>query len=205
MPSMSAGNRVIGVGMEYVNVLDEGQDLVEAAKSLAPPSFRDAEIAAVVEALAKKRSVLLIGPPGVGKTSVLQGVAHRFGDEDGMRLRRFTTAQILSGTRYIGDWQSKLTRLMVEAEQQNAVLNIVDVWNLSTVGATVQSNQNLLDAMLPWLSQGRLRLISEATVEQLQDMHRAARLLTLCEIIRVDELSGEQRREIVARAAAQQQ
>jgi len=34
---MSAGNRVIGVGMEYVNVLDEGQDLVEAAKNLARP------------------------------------------------------------------------------------------------------------------------------------------------------------------------
>src|SRR4051812_27706428 len=93
MPSMSAGNRVIGVSMEYVNVLDEGQDLVEAAKNLAPPSFRDAEIAAVVEALAKRRLVLLIGPPGVGKTSVLHGVAHRFGDEEGMRLRRFTTAQ----------------------------------------------------------------------------------------------------------------
>jgi ATP-dependent Clp protease ATP-binding subunit ClpC len=202
---MSARHQVISAGMDYVNVLDEGQDLVEAARSLPPPAFRDAEIAAAVEALAKGRSVLLVGPRGVGKSTVLQGVARRLGEEDGARLRRFTTAQILSGTRYIGDWQSKLTRLMTEAEQQNAVLNIVDIWNLSTVGTTVQSSQNLLDAMMPWLTQGRLRLISEASLEQLEGMHRAAKLVALCEIVRVEDLSGEQRREIVARAAAREQ
>jgi ATP-dependent Clp protease ATP-binding subunit ClpA len=189
--------------MEYTNTLDEGQDLVEAVASLRPTWFRDGEIQAAVDALSKNRSVLLVGPPGVGKTAVLQGVARRFADKPSMPLRRFTTAQILSGTRYIGEWQSKLIRLMTESEQSNAVLNIVDVWNLSSVGATAQSNQNLLDAMRPRLSDGRLRLISEATADQLQDMHHAPKFVTLFEIIRIEPLSGEQMREIVEREAAQ--
>src|SRR6266478_5094941 len=193
----------VGVCMEYTNILEEGRDLAEAAGGLPPTYFRDDQIRAAIDALSKNRSVLLVGPPGVGKTAVLQGVARRFADEPSMRFRRFTTAQILSGTRYIGEWQSKLTRLMTESEESNAVLNIVDVWNLSTVGAHAQSNQNLLDAMRPRLSDGRLRLISEATADQLQDMHHAPQFVTLFEVIRIEPLSGEQMREIVEREATQ--
>src|SRR3979490_3279923 len=116
--------------MEFTNILEEGQDLVEAVRSLRPTYFRDGEIQAAVDALSHNRSVLLVGPPGVGKTAVLQGIARRLAEAQGVKIRRFTTAQILSGTRYIGEWQSKLTQLMTETEQSNAVLNIVDVRNL---------------------------------------------------------------------------
>ena len=163
--------------MEYINVLDEGQDLVEAVKALRPTFFREREIQAAVAALSENRSVLLVGPAGVGKTSVLHGVVSHLGNEGSLKFRRFTTAQIMSGTRYLGDWQSKLTRLMTDAEQSNAILNVTDVWNLSTVGATIQSNQNILDAMRPRISDGRLRLISEATADQLQDMYRAPKFM----------------------------
>ena len=55
--------------VEYNNILEEGQDLVEAVKNLRPPYFRDREIQAVVDALAaKRRPILLLGPAGVGKT-----------------------------------------------------------------------------------------------------------------------------------------
>ena len=48
--------------MEYINVLDEGQDLVEAVKALRPTFFREREIQAAVAALSENRSVLLVGP-----------------------------------------------------------------------------------------------------------------------------------------------
>jgi ATP-dependent Clp protease ATP-binding subunit ClpC len=191
--------------MEYTNVLEEGQDLAHAATGLPPTYFRDSEIQAAADALSHNRSVLLVGPPGVGKTAVLQGIARRLAEAQGLKIRRFTTAQILSGTRYIGEWQSKLTQLMTESEQSNAVLNIVDVRNLATVGSTIQSSQNLLDAMRPRLSDGRLRLISEATADQLQDMQRAPQFVKLFEIIQIEPLSPDQLREIVDHEAARHQ
>src|SRR5262245_49945286 len=102
--------------MEYLNVLEEGQDLFAAAAGARPAHFRDAEVQAVIDALARNRPILLVGPPGVGKTAVLAEVARRLGETmDGGGLRRFTTTQILSGTRYLGEWQSKVTRLMGDA------------------------------------------------------------------------------------------
>jgi ATP-dependent Clp protease ATP-binding subunit ClpC len=187
--------------MDYLYVLQEGQDLVEAAKGLRPQYFREREIETVFAALSNNRSVLLVGPPGVGKTAVLNGVADRLGNETTIGLRRLTTAQMISGTRYLGEWQSKLTHLLADAEQSNVVLNIVDIWNLPTTGLTVQNTENFLDAMRPRLAEGRLRLISEATTDQLQEMYRVAKFVSLFEIIRIEPLTGEQMREIVAREA----
>ena len=188
--------------MEYGSVLDEGQDLVEAAQRVRAPSFRDAEIRAAIDALCDNKSVLLVGPVGVGKTAVLHGIAQQLGDEMNAGIRRLATAQIMSGTRYLGEWESKLTRLMNECEQSNIVLNVVDVWNLPTVGTTSQSKANLLDAMRPRLSDGRLRLISEATADQTLEMYRFPKFVSAFEIIRVEPLSTQQMHAIVEGEAA---
>src|SRR5262245_59965656 len=185
----------------YLNVLDEGQDLVAAAASARETHFREAEVQAVIDALARKRPILLVGPAGVGKTAVLSAVARRLGETPDSGLRRYTTAQILSGTRYLCEWQSKLTQLMNDAEQQNVILNIVDVWNLPTVGTSSTNKENLLDAMRTRLTDGRLRLISEATAEQFQEMHRVPKFASLFEVIRIEPLSDDLLRQIVAREA----
>src|SRR5262245_3278265 len=182
--------------MDSFNILHEGQDLAEAAQRTRPPSFRDDEIKAALDALSANKSVLLVGPLGVGKSAVLNGIAQRLGGEPGTGVRRFTTAQMMSGTRYLGEWESKLTQLITECEQSNVVLNVVDIWNLPTVGTTAQSKANLLDAMQPRLADGRLRLISEVTAEQLQEMHRFAKLLPHFEIVRIEPRSAEQMRTI---------
>jgi ATP-dependent Clp protease ATP-binding subunit ClpC len=188
--------------MDYDKTLQEGEDVVEAARNRQPVAFRDPEIEAALAALARRRSLLLVGPPGVGKSAVIDGIARRLEGEMGAGIRRIGTTQILSGTRYIGDWQTKLTQLMIEAERSNTILNIVDVWNLPTVGQTSQSKNNLLDAMRPWLTSGRLRLLGETTNEQLQELTHFPNFVSLFEIVRVDPLSDRQIHEIVDLEAA---
>jgi ATP-dependent Clp protease ATP-binding subunit ClpC len=189
----------------YTDILQEGEDVSASARAAGPVWFRDQEIDAATAAVLGRRSVLLVGPPGTGKSAVLHGIAARLDQlmQNGVMIgmRRFTTTQILSGTRYIGDWQTKLTQLMVEAELSNAVLNVVDVWNLASVGMTVQSENNLLDAMRPRIADGRLCLISEVTPEQLQQMSYRTNFVPLFEIVRIEPLSDQQRREILDREA----
>jgi len=182
---------------DYANVLQEGQDLVEVARAVPSDDFREREVEAVLDALLQKRSVLLVGPPGVGKTTVLRGVVRRLADEGGKGCRTFTTAQIMAGTRWIGDWQSKLTSLLNESAQANVILNVLDVWNLASVGMTSSSNQCFLDAMRPRLLNGSLQVISEVTADQLQEMHRVPKFASLFEIIRIEPLPPEQIRAIV--------
>src|SRR5215470_6052679 len=189
----------------YTDILQEGEDVSASARAAGPVWFRDQEIDAAAAAVLGRRSVLLVGLPGTGKSAVLNGIAARLDQlmQNGIviGMRRFTTTQILSGTRYIGDWQTKLTQLMTEAELSNTVLNVVDVWNLASVGMTVQSENNLLDAMRPRIADGRLCLISEVTPEQLQQMSYRTNFVPLFEIVRIEPLSDQQRREILDREA----
>jgi ATP-dependent Clp protease ATP-binding subunit ClpC len=187
---------------DYANVLLEGQDLVEAVSASRSVYFREHEVAAAVQMLLQKRSVLLVGPSGVGKTAVLRGVVRHLAANTGRGLRTFTTSQIMSGTRWIGEWQSKLTTLLDESAAANVILNIVDVWNLSTVGTTSSSKQCFLDAMRPRLTDGSLLVISEVTADQLQEMQRVPKFATLFEPIRIEPLSDHQVRMIVDSEAA---
>jgi ATP-dependent Clp protease ATP-binding subunit ClpC len=182
---------------DFADVLQEGQDLVEAASASRPEYFREREIAAVLDMIHRKRSVLLVGPSGVGRTAVLHGVVRRLSAETGRGIRSFTTSQIISGTRYIGEWETKLTSLLKEAAAANIVLNVLDVWNLSTVGTTSTSKECFLDTMRPQIADGTLQVISEVTPDQLQEMQRVPKFASLFEVIRIEPLSGQQIRRIV--------
>ena len=65
---------------------------------------------------------------------------------------------------------------MTDAEESNVILNVIDVWNLSTVGATVQSKSKHSGCDATADFDGRLRMISEATADQLQDMSRVSKI-----------------------------
>ncbi len=186
---------------DYANVLQEGQDLVAAATANRVEYFREREVQAVIDALTQRRSVLLVGPPGVGKSAVLRGVVRRLAIEAGRGFRTFTTSQIMSGTRWIGEWQSKLTRLLTDSEEGSIILNVVDVWNLPSAGSTSQNKECFLDAMRPRLADGRLVVVSEATADQLQEMHRAPKFVSLFDIVHIEPLSAQQICGIVAHEA----
>ncbi|MCP4916723.1 MAG: AAA domain-containing protein [Proteobacteria bacterium] len=160
----------------YANALDnDGRDLVDAARDndLPPVDFRDALVAQVVDLLDKKKSVLLVGPDGVGKTSVIHGVAARMASRGVGDLIELSCTAIMSGTKYLGEWQSKVTAIAKQASEFDTVLYISDVWNLPKTGRTAQNDNNLLDALKPSLTgAGTLTLLAEASPETLRLMER---------------------------------
>ena len=74
----------------------------------------------------------------------------------------------------------------------------MDIWNLPTAGASSPGRESFLDAMRPLLAEGRLQVTSEVTAAQLQDMHRIPKFVSLFEVIRIEPLSDQQIRSIIA-------
>jgi ATP-dependent Clp protease ATP-binding subunit ClpC len=178
--------------VSYANALEEGRDLVAAARDRELPAveFRDAEVARILEAFERKRSVLIVGPPGVGKTAVVHGLAAEMARTGNGAIRQFSTADMIAGTKYIGEWQTKLTTVASAAEASGTVLYFTDVWNLATVGKTSSDPSAFVDALRPRLESGKLRIIGEATTEVLRAMSRAPGFVNLFDQVDVGPLSA---------------
>ncbi|HZF53419.1 MAG TPA: AAA family ATPase [Polyangiaceae bacterium] len=169
----------------------DARDLVSAARAseLSPVYFRDAEVAAVLDQLDRDRSVLLVGPAGVGKTAVLHGVAKAMAAREVRdHLYEVSTALLLAGTRYIGEWQTKVLRVATAASELGAVLYITDIWNLPQVGRTSTNDNNMLDALRPFLESGRLIVAAEVTPETLRAMQRVPGFVRLFHPIEIHPL-----------------
>jgi len=179
------------------------RELVEAARAGAIPvvDFREREVERAMQVLAARRSVLLTGPEGVGKTAVVYGVAHALAAGQAGAIHELSTALIMSGTRYLGEWQTQIVKIAEAAEKGDAVLYITDVWNLPRVGRWSRSDENLLDALRPFLAGGRVRLIAEVSSSVLPLMQREAGFVGLFESIAVVPLDGAKVDSALLRAA----
>src|SRR5262249_40048846 len=144
----------------YEQAIQEGRDLAGDA-SKGPVLHREREITRVVESLERHRSVLLVGPPGVGKSAVARGVAEEFGRTERGKLLQFNVSQLLAGTYYVGEWQTKLESILGEALRQKAVLYFTDIWNLSGAGRSSSSNETAWDSIRPRIEAGNVTLLGE--------------------------------------------
>ena len=188
---------------DYDNALaEDGRDLVDAARDgeLPPVDFRDELVKQVAELLERKKSVLLVGPSGVGKTAVVHAVAQRMAKGGGDLVELSSTA-MMSGTKYLGEWQSKVTTIAKKAVDFQTVLYFSDAWNLPKTGRTAQSDNNLLDALRPHIQGKGLTLLAEATPETLRLMERHPGFVSLFTKVNVGPLAVESVRACLDRAA----
>ena len=86
---------------EFSDALHEGENLVVLSQrqELPPVGFREREVSMVIDHLDRKRSVLIVGANGVGKTAVVHGVAHAFAAREKSLVRKLSTAQMMTGTK----------------------------------------------------------------------------------------------------------
>lgn len=181
----------------------DGRNLVTAAEAglLAPVYFRDDEVRAVLDDLDGGHSVLLVGPAGVGKTSLVHAVARAMAARGVGCLVELSTTSLMAGTRYLGEWQTKVTAVARAAIDQQVVLYIPDVRSLNQVGRTAQSDSNLLEALRPHMRNG-LRILGEVTPEVLRAMGRVDGFASLFRKVNLRPLTDAQVDGCLARASA---
>ena len=198
-----------GSGRNKTPTLDEfGSNLTQMAaeSKLDPVVGRQKEIERVIQILGRrtKNNPVLIGEPGVGKTAIAEGLAQRIANKDIpdiLEEKRVVTLDIgllVAGTKYRGEFEERLKKIMDEIRQAgNVVLVIDEVHTLIGAGAA----EGAIDAaniLKPALARGELQCIGATTLDEYRKhIERDAALERRFQPVMVGEPSVEETIEIL--------
>ncbi len=203
---VSAGG---GQGRTKTPTLDEfGSNLTQMAAEgkLDPVVGRQKEIERVIQILGRrtKNNPVLIGEPGVGKTAIAEGLAQRISNNDIpdiLEEKRVVTLDIgllVAGTKYRGEFEERLKKIMDEIRQAaNVILVIDEVHTLIGAGAA----EGAIDAaniLKPALARGELQCIGATTLDEYRKhIERDAALERRFQPVMVGEPSVDETIEIL--------
>ncbi|HZZ81245.1 MAG TPA: AAA family ATPase, partial [Gemmataceae bacterium] len=157
------------------SVLSEvGVDLT--TEPLRPAYEMDSLIQRLIETLTgnEPRSVLLVGPSGVGKTAAVHEMVRRRA-VFGLGVTPFwatSGARLVAGMSGFGMWQERAANLWREASRLRAILHVGNLLELMEVGKSEHQSQGIASFLRPYLSRGDLLTIAECTPEQLPLIER---------------------------------
>ncbi len=153
-----------------------GTDLTEKARSgkLDPVIGRDAQIARVITILSRrtKSNPVLIGEPGVGKTAIVEGLAARIVAEDvpdsliSKRIIMLDLAGMIAGTKYRGEFEERLKKVMAELENDKNTIIFVDELHLIVGAGAAEGAMDAGNMLKPALARGKIQLIGATTTNE---------------------------------------
>jgi ATP-dependent Clp protease ATP-binding subunit ClpC len=185
-----------------------GINLTEAARlgKLDPVIGREKEIERVIQILSRrtKNNPALIGEPGVGKTAIAEGLAHRIVNGDvpetllNKRVLTLDIGSLVAGTKYRGEFEERLKKIIEELRSTNdAVLFIDELHTLVGAGAA----EGAIDAaniLKPPLARGELQCIGATTLDEYRKyIERDAALERRFQPVMVEEPTIEQSIDIL--------
>ena len=185
-----------------------GIDLTHAARNnkLDPVIGRSKEIQRVVQILSRrtKNNPVLIGPPGVGKTAVVEALAQRVmtGDvPDTLTNKRVVTLDmgaLVAGTKYRGEFEERLKKIIEEIKNSgNCVLFIDEMHTMVGAGAA-EGAVDAANILKPSLARGELQCIGATTLDDYRKyVERDPALERRFQPVQVPEPSVEETIEIL--------
>ena len=141
---------------------------------LDPVIGRDKEIHEVIKVLARrgKNNPVLIGEPGVGKTAVAEGLAQLILTEkapdflDGHLIMALDLGSILAGTKYRGEFEERLKRIVEEAQNDAAVILVIDEIHTLVGAGAAEGAVDAANILKPALARGKFRCIGATTIDE---------------------------------------
>ena len=153
-----------------------GTDLTARAKAgeLDPVIGRDEQEDRMVTILSRrtKNNPVLIGEPGVGKTAIVEGLAQRIASEDvpehllDKRIIQLDLAGMIAGTKYRGEFEERLKKVMSELQEQKNVIVFIDELHLLVGAGAAEGALDAANMLKPALARGEVRLIGATTLEE---------------------------------------
>ncbi|WP_193071542.1 ATP-dependent chaperone ClpB [Brevibacterium sp. FME37] len=183
LPELRGGKKVTSENPEdTMQSLEKfGVDLTATAREakLDPVIGRDKEIRRVIQVLSRrtKNNPVLIGEPGVGKTSVVEGLAQRIVAGDVPESLRNKTvisldlSAMVAGAKYRGEFEERFKAVLEEVKNADGqIITFID--ELHTVvgaGATGDSAMDAGNMLKPMLARGELRLVGATTLDEYRE------------------------------------
>lgn len=178
-----------------------GQDLTEAARQgrLAPFVGREGEVQMVIETLCRRitRNPVLVGPAGVGKTAIVEGLAYRIAAGTvpppliGARLFSVLPSALTAGASHYGELEKRMEALLEEARDPSVLLFIDEVHAIVGAGGRQGSN-DLATLLKPALARGEVACLAATTDDEYRRfIEQDPALERRFQPIRVNELGPE--------------
>ena len=158
-----------------------------AAGDIDPLIGRDLEVERCIQVLCRRRknNPLLVGDPGVGKTAIAEGLAHKIvlGEIpevlSGTTIYSLDMGALLAGTRYRGDFEERLKAVIKELEEHDdAVLFIDEIHTVIGAGATSGGAMDASNLRKPALQGGKLRCMGSTTYKEFRQHFEKDRALS---------------------------
>lgn len=172
------------------------------------PTMRAFELEAEVERLRamlggeSAHSVLLVGPPGCGKTTLVADLARRH-PYPGVEFRHASGASLVAGQSGFGQWQARIQALVRELAAGKAILHLGALTELMEVGRTRQGEQSMAGYLRGDIARGSIRVICECTPEQMAAIERdEPGLIAAFRVLELQPPDAERTRRILGREAA---
>ena len=161
----------------YQSLKKYGRDLNELVKAgkLDPVIGRDEEIRRVLQVLSRrtKNNPVLIGEPGVGKTAIVEGIAHRIvsGDmPENLKTTRIVSLDmgaLVAGAQFRGQFEERMKAVIKEVESSNGeIILFIDELHLLVGAGATQGAMDAANILKPALARGELHAIGATTFNE---------------------------------------
>jgi len=152
-------------------------DLVELARQgkVDPVIGRDTEIRRVIQVLSRRRknNPVLIGEPGVGKTAIVEGLAHRIVQGDvpqnlkDKRVMALDMGALVAGAKYRGEFEDRLKAVLREGgESEGRVILFIDELHTVVGAGAAEGAMDASNLLKPALARGELHCVGATTLDE---------------------------------------
>jgi ATP-dependent Clp protease ATP-binding subunit ClpC len=175
---MPRGSRVRPASYPVLTpTLDEfSRDLTALARmgKLDPVVGRKKELGRALRILARrtKNNPVLVGEPGVGKTAIVEGLAQLFASEQvpdalsGRRILSLDLGSVVAGTKYRGEFEERLKKIMREITQARNVILFIDEIHTVIGAGGAEGTIDASNMLKPGLSRGEIQCIGATTLAE---------------------------------------
>merc|ERR1719262_1738796 len=186
-----------------------GSDLTSQATDgkLDPVVGRKKEIERVIQILGRrtKNNPCLVGEPGVGKTAVTEGLAQKIANNDvpetieGKRVISLDMGLLVAGTKYRGEFEERLKKLMEEIKQNEDIILMIDEVHTLIGAGAAEGAIDAANILKPALARGELQCIGATTIDEYRKhIEKDPALERRFQPVQVDEPTVEETVQILA-------
>jgi ATP-dependent Clp protease ATP-binding subunit ClpC len=207
--SMPQGAQPAGRATTRTPTVDQlGMDLTAASRAgkLDPVIGRHSEIQRVIQILSRrtKNNPVLIGEPGVGKTAIVEGLAHRIvagqvpETLQGKRLLTLDIGSLVAGTKYRGEFEERLKKVIEEIKAAGNCILFIDEMHMLVGAGAAEGAVDAANILKPSLARGELQCVGATTLDDYRKhIERDAALERRLQPVLVEEPSVEETVDIL--------